>query len=222
MQFDAYRAALTQAHFPTVLSSGDVKEVWGQDDSLEEFADEVFNELKSSKTLAKVFLQGEGSPTLSLVSGTSYDVSSKLDKEAVKYLCMLALDEASPTVLDARKRLLATDEVMSLRQNLWFAINRELTANHQTATGAPCPFSYWDGIPDSIQTSGIGNGLYPEEVVVKVSKCFEEDEQDLKALGNYLTTCRALANNRDASPSDRVIEEKTKKLIDELLAVSIL
>lgn len=89
------------------------------------------------------------------------------------------------------------------------------------AVGVPGQFSYQDGIPDSIQTLSVRKELYSEEVAVEVSKCFEEDTQDLKAFGDYLAICRAPANNKDASPSDRVIEEGTKKLINTILVVSL-
>ena len=214
-----HKAALTQAQFPPVLDSKRLELAGGSDKDLEAFAASVFSRLQTAKSLDKVtFPQPQNAPEW-LISETAYEVSYKVGNKGTKQICMVALDEASPPVLSARERLLKTYEVMSLRRNVWLGINRELKANPTTVIGIPRKFRYWDQVPDSLETCAVGKGLYSEEVAVEVGRCFEEDSQDLKKLGDFLVTCRALVNNRDAPTKDRVIEEKTKKLVDRLLTV---
>lgn len=202
-------------------SAKDLEPVWGRDDNLKGFAQQVHTRLQAVKTLSRVTFSNSKEPFERLISETAYDVSHKLSMNGTRSICMLALDEASPAVLSARKTLLMTDEVMSLRRNLWLAINRELKANPNTVNGIPRVFSFWDQIPDSLQTSGVGRGWYSEEVAIEVCKCLQEDGGDLKALGDFLTSCRALVNNRDAPLKHRVVEQRTKELIDQLLTVTI-
>ena len=76
----------------------------------------------------------------------------------------------------------------------------------------------WD--PDSLVTSGVGQGLYSEEMMVEVGKCLAEDGQDLQVLRDYLTSSRALVNNRDTSVAERgAIFMETKQLVDTILEV---
>jgi len=212
---------LTQAKFPAILGSEELELAWGKDENLEAFTESVCIRLQTAKTLDQVIFPVHKNTFERVVSGTAYEVSFKVNKKGIRRICMVALDEASPLVLSARERLLKTDEVMSLRRNVWLGINRELKSNPLTVTGTPRQFVYWDQVPDSLETCDVGKGLYSEEVAVEVGKCFEEDVQDLKKLGDFLTTCRALTNNRNASAKDRVIEEKTKELADRLLTVRV-
>lgn len=57
---------------------------------------------------------GTGDLSKSLISGTAYDLSKKVGKEAIIKIRDMGLDEASPAVLDTRKRLLMTHELMTL------------------------------------------------------------------------------------------------------------
>ena len=221
-RFDVLKTALAQAQFPAARGSAILEAAWGGSDILAKLTDDVRAQLQTAKTLNNVSFPGAKEPFKRLISETPYTVSFKLSGDSLKGICMLALDEASGQVLEARKRLLMTNEAMTLRQNLWLAISRELTSSPATVNGAPRQFSFWDGIPDSLVTSGVGQGLYSEEVAVEVGKCLAEDSRDLQALGDYLTSCRALVNNRDAPVGDRAIEPKTKQLIDGLLEVTAL
>lgn len=193
--------------------------MYGSSEDLTKFTKTIHARLQTVKTLSKVSLPGAKNPFEWLISETAYNVSGKLAEKGVRGICALAFDEASDQVLEARKKLLQTNVAMSLRQNLWLAINCELTSNPRTVDGAPRRFSFWDRIPDSLVTSGVGKGLYSEEVAVEVGKCLAEDSRDLQVLGDYLTSSRALVNNRDASVAERAVEAKTKELIDTLLEV---
>ncbi|KAF9641812.1 hypothetical protein BDM02DRAFT_471789, partial [Thelephora ganbajun] len=217
LRFDVFTTALTQAKFPAVLSSKDLEATWGNNKNLESFAKAVHTRLQTVKGLSNMSLPAAKEPFERLVSETAYNVSSKVSDKALRQICMFALDEASDTVCEARRELLKTEEAMALRQNLWLAINRELVSNPRTVNGSPRRFTFWDRVPDSLTASGIGKGLYPEEVAVEAGKCLEDDARDLRRLGDFLTTCRALVNNRDAPSSSRVIEQDTKALIDALL-----
>lgn len=216
------KVAFTQARFPEFLKSKEVESKWATHPSLGGFTSAVHDRLQAAKNLSKVGIGAATNPFEWLVSDSSYEVSHKVKEKAIRSICLLALEEASPDVLDARTRFLSTYEATSLRRRLWLSINVELTSNLRTVTGKPREFSFWDRIPDSLQTSGVGGDVYSEDVAVEVGRCFEEDTKDLNALGNFLTTCRALVNNRDAPASERVVDEKTKALIDQLVEVEVL
>ena len=193
--------------------------MWGSGDNLTKFTKTVYARLLAVKTLSKVVLPGAKEPFEWLISETAYNVSGKLAEKGVRGICAVAFDEASEDVLEARKKLLRTDVAMSLRQSLWLGINRELTSNPRTVNGIPRRFSWWDRISDNLVTSDVGQGLYSEEVAVEVGKCLAEDGRDLQVLGDYLTSSRALVNNRDASVAERAIATRTKELVDALLEV---
>lgn len=222
-QFDVLNAALTQARFPAYRGKEEIKQAWQNNPNLKPLVATVQKQLSHVGILEKVSIPGSSHPFEWLISGTSHHASNKLSKEGIEQICLLALEEAAPTVLEARRQFLATNEVTSLRRNLWLAINRELAFYPNTVVGEQQKFFFWDHIEDSLQVSEVGGGLYPEEVAIAVGKCFEEDTQDLKILGDFLTSCRALSSNRDAPQSKRTIEDpETKRLIKKLLEVTVL
>ena len=61
---------------------------------------------------------------------------------------------------------------------------------------------------------------YTRETYAKVATLVSEETDALKELGDLLARCRALANNRNAPPKDRVISIEAKAAIDKILEVS--
>jgi hypothetical protein len=185
------------------------------------FASRVGARLRTAGKLSTVTFPDSNHPFEWLITATSYEGSSKLGVSAVKSLCLLALEEAAPDLLTARARFLAISEAGKLRSGLWLSINRELSFAPATIDGRARRFTFWDRVPDCLDLSMVGDGLYKDEMAIEVGGCFEGDTQALKALGDYLTSCKLLVNNGAASVAKRVIAERTKVLIDALLEVTV-
>ena len=115
--------------------------MWGSSDNLTKFTKTIYAQLLTVKTLSKVSLPSAKKPFEWLISETAYNVSGKLAK-GVRGICVVAFNEASEDVLEARKKLLQTDVAMSLHQSLWLGINCELTSNPRTVNGIPRCFSW--------------------------------------------------------------------------------
>jgi hypothetical protein len=220
--FTAFKTALTQAKFPPTRDHTQLQQLWPDDQPrLKKFTDKILRCLKESKELSKVKISGVKDLAEKLISESSYNVTSKVGRANVAKLCRIALDETDPPIRAARERFVGTSEGTELRRNLWLKINQVLAFEPNTIDGVPRKFSFWDGIPDCREATVLGGGVYSHEVAVEVGKCFSEDAQDFKALGDFLATSRALVNNRNDAKSLRVIEKRTKELIDQLLDVSI-
>ena len=56
--------------------------------------------------------------------------------------------------------------------------------------------------------------------MIRVGRCYKDDMEELQQLGNILTSCKLLINNKDALVGERVISQRTKEVIDEVLKVS--
>lgn len=56
--------------------------------------------------------------------------------------------------------------------------------------------------------------------MIRVGRCYKDDMEELQQLGNILTSCKLLVNNKDALVGERVISQRTKEVIDGVLKVS--
>jgi hypothetical protein len=220
--FGILKTALTQAKFPPSTTLEELEAAWPESDiTLKALVSQVMGRLKSVKNLSNVKIPDSPLPAAWLLSASSYEVTNKLSQKAVTTLCRIALDEASPSTLDARRRFLETNKATSLRRVIWLTVNRILAYSPSVASEKSREV-FWDRIPDNLQTSVIGKGVYSEEVAIAVGRCFKEDTQDLQALGDHLTSSRAMANNKDSPQSEWVMDEMSKGLVDLLLEVWVL
>ena len=56
--------------------------------------------------------------------------------------------------------------------------------------------------------------------MIRVGRCYKDDMEELQQLGDILTSCKLLVNNKDALVGERVISQRTKEVIDGVLKVS--
>lgn len=156
------------------------------------------------------------SPPWSLLCSTGYPLSKDSGrKTAYTGLCSVVIAETSSDCLSRRETFLGFPNAGELRFLLWLEINLWLSWN--SATLSPQVFNYWDMIPDQMSQH---SALYSGEKAKKMSQLMQEDIKCLNSLGDFLSRCPALANNRDAPVYDRVISLEVKAAIDTILEVS--
>lgn len=218
--FEILEAVHTEAKFPVPFGDKQLRAIWPDDHAqLNQFTSHVHSLLKKEKDLRKVVIPEAAGPAASLISQSSYKVTAKGGEDATRKICRIAFGEASKSRLDARRRFLANSQAASLRTAMWLTVNRMLACDPHPPDGIARKFSFWDGIRDNLQTSVIGGGVYSEAVAIEAGRSYAEDLQERNKLGDLLTTSKALANNRGDPPSERVIDERSKELIDQLLKV---
>ena len=219
-RFNVLKTALAMAKFPA-FREGSVDSVKLQDDlGLYQFFKMVHMLLKTVKSLDQVTMGGTKIQYELFISETIYKVSNKINDQEITDICLTAMKEASPSMLDVCRRFLQTKEVTSPRRRPWLSINMELYCNLKMVDKVPQTFHFWDLVPDSIELSPVGVQIYSEEVMIRVGRCYKEDIEELQQLGNILTSCKLLVNNRDTLVGERVTSHRTKEVINGVLKVS--
>jgi len=188
---------------------------------VEKFSKQLAAAIKDGTALNRVRLSSQPRPVSSLLSLTSWAMSTT-KAPLLKRLSAVVLAETESGVLEAREKSLTSRHTMDLRFTLWLETNIGLARDSPGYFGVTPSFSWWDLCKDQIpETDRTVMQPYEADVMIKkVSRLVFEDEEAVKELGDFLTRCKALVNNRDASPDARVISSAAKKMIDRLLEVS--
>jgi hypothetical protein len=210
--FDMITAEIVRSgHFPSAehgtSNRKDTKEV-------ERLAKELGGLIKAAGKLSDIEAPDSNSLFWSLLSKTSWP-STNTKVPQLRGLCTVALMEKERASTTG-KAILGLKHTMDLRFSIWLATNLWLkcaSSDPDEAQG----LDWWDMFPDQVVKPEI---IYQGEMAKKISRLFDEDTRDLKDLGQYLTSCRALTNNMDASPAERVISSETKVMISTVLKVS--
>lgn len=180
----------------------------------EKKAKELLDAARGLNSFHKI-IPPELTPYWALLTGTSWRIKNPKLRQ-LQTICAVALGETEESVLQARQFSLSFKCTMDLRFGIWLTTNLWLRWN-QVTTGLEEGFAYWDRCPDEVMDA---QGAYSGETAKRVSEVMAQDAKFLTELGDFLTSCPALANNRDAAPSDRVYSIEAKSVIDMMLGVS--
>lgn len=179
---------------------------------VKEVSEQLVEEIKKAGALNKVQHPRERTALWRLFSGTAWPITT-IRAQLLKRLCAVALEETTGDVLGARRKTLHMRQTMDLRFSMWLEVNLWLRWN----SGKHVEFTWWDQCPDQPGTMEM---VYQGEAATRISNLFREDTEILKELGDMLTKCKALVNNRNAPPSARVLSLEAKEAIDKILQVS--
>jgi len=174
---------------------------------------ELAKKIRAAVKLSDITPPSPLTPFWSLLSKTPWPTTTT-KAESLEGLCAVAFAEAEKGVLEAVRRVLALRYTMDLRFSIWTSTNLWLRWNSDQ--GRAPELDWWDMCEDQVVG---GEMVYQGEMAKKITRLFDEDIKSLKELGDCLTTSSAVANNRDASPADRVISLENRIAIDEFLKV---
>jgi len=174
--------------------------------------------IREAGELSKIKTAPNASPHWALLLNTSWTSLNMPKLEQLKKICAVSLEESSAAVLEARGKALLSKRTMDLRFDLWLNINLWIGWQGPgfSLFDHSKKFQYWDGCQDEVEDL---QGPYRGEMAEQVNKLMIEDAKNLKNLGDFLTRCPSLSNNRNDGPSQRVISIEAKAAIDELLEV---
>ena len=187
---------------------------WSTTERVKELSQDLGGRIKSSGNLTKIKAPDPLVSVWSLLSKTSWPTTTT-KASSLKNLCAVALMETEKQVLTAREKVLASKYTMDLRFSIWLSTSLTLKWNSSNPNEAQ-ELDWWDMCPDQVVEEEM---IYQGEMVEKISRLFDENTQALTELGDFLTTCRALTNNGDVPPAERIISSEIKDAIDTILKV---
>lgn len=184
--------------------------------AIADFANEIMKKMKGVMTIQQVRPPKPLSLQWSILCNTGYPVTSESGRKTqFTGLSSIILSETDPERLDRRKTLLRHQTAGDVRFLVWLDINLWLSWNNAGIQRRS--FEYWDKLPDYTSDLDLP---YSGEKATRMSELVKEDIKCLNSLGDYLSTCAALVNNRDAPQPHRVISEEVKSAIDMILQVN--
>jgi hypothetical protein len=214
-KMDTIAAEISQYNHRDPKANKEVGRRMACDRNVEALSGSLADEITRAGALNKIRRSGNKTPLWSLFSSTAWPISSR-KASALKRICATALDETEEALLEARKKMLRSTHTMDLRFSIWLEANLQLRTNPTALFGNSREFRWWDLCPDQLAGTEM---LYEGDEAKGISALMYEDRAILKELGDFLTRCKAFANNRDSPGPERVISLEAKQAIDTLLEV---
>jgi hypothetical protein len=184
-------------------------------DAAKDLAQEIKRKMEGVVNIQQVKPPKPLSLSWSLLCNTGYPVTNDSGRKTLfAGLSSVVLKETDPDRLGRRRTLLQHQTAGDIRFLLWLEINTWLSRNN--AGIQQQVFEYWDQLPDHASKLTLS---YSGEKAKKMSKLVREDIKFLNQLGDFLSKCPALVNNRDVPAQHRVISKEAKAVIDMVLEV---
>jgi len=215
--WDMITAEMTQHHCQPPMTLDEIQDT--VNDQVIAFSKDLLTEVNRTKNINSVKPKSQSAPVKSAFQRTAWSAGTHT-LDSFTNMSAAVLGETAEAVLRARGNLLGSWHAMDLRFSVWLAVDLWLEQSKLKMFGTRRSFVWWDLCED--QTPEIleaAERAYPEEMLKRAADLFAEGMEDLTELGNLLTRSRALVNNRDAPPQNRVISAEAKAIIDTVLEV---